>query len=90
MKNYYPYDNCRCAAEATDKIIFNDTMVVYFPDFETAGDYLYNYSKHNDFSYEWLEKDINMNTGNISKRWFTIEIGSAEYLRAFAQGFGIS
>ena len=88
MKNYYPYENCRCAAEATDKIIFNDSICVYFPDSETAGEYLKTYSQNADFHYEWMQREIDWETGP-KKNWVMLEIGSSDYLKYWCKMIGI-
>lgn len=88
MKRYYPYDNCSCAADATDKIIFNGDTVVYFPDDETAGHYLNEYAAHNDFTYELFQREIDWETGP-KKNWIRLEVGSSDYLRAWQSMVGI-
>ena len=87
MRRYYPYDNCRNSAEAIDKIEFNGTSVDYFPDSETAGHYLNEYAKHNDFPYDWYTK--NTLDEHPLRNWGLLQIGSAAYLRAFANAWGI-
>lgn len=89
MKNYYPYENCRCAADATDKIIFNDSICVYFPDSETAGDYLNHYAKNADFHYEWMEREINWESGEPKRNWCYLEIGTSDYLKAWDKMLGL-
>ena len=89
MKNYYPYDNCRRAAEATDKIIFNGNVCIYFPDSETAGEYLKNYAQNADFHYEWIQREIDWESGELKRNWCCLEIGSSDYLKYWCKMLGI-
>ena len=82
------YINCSKAAEATDKIIINDGTF-YFASLEDASDWLNELANKGDFRYEWMEREVNWETGEYLSTWTTIEMGNTAHIRAFKASFGL-
>lgn len=82
------YINCSNAADATDKIIINGDHVFYFGDNESASDWL-NANAGHDFHYEWMQRELDWDTGEFKRNWVDLEIGNTEYIRAFAISIGL-
>ena len=89
VRNKRNYINCSNAADATDKIIINGDYVFYFGDFESASDWLNNFANSGNFHYEWLERELDWETGDLKRNWVDIEIGNTENIKVFATAFGL-
>lgn len=84
------YHNVESAATATDKVIINCEQVHYFGDAESAGDFINNEVEiGRNFHYEWMERDINWETGEPKREWITLENGSSDHIKAFAASIGL-
>ena len=84
------YHNCESAATATDKIIMDCGQVHYFGDSESASDFLNEEANmRSNFHYEWMERDMNWETGEPKREWITIENGSSDHIKAFAASVGL-
>lgn len=83
------YHNVESAATATDKIIIDDSKI-YFADAESASDFLNKEANmRSNFRYEWMQRDMNWETGEPKRNWVTIEIGYSDHIKAFAASVGL-
>lgn len=84
------YHNCESAATATNKVIMDCGQVHYFDDNESAADFINNEVKMGrNFHYEWMEKDMNWETGEPKRNWVALENGSSDHIKAFAASVGL-